>query len=340
MRKTNGYQKRIISVILSVILIVITIPINVGAVTEASGICGVNLTWELDNDGLLIISGEGKMDNYENYTNGPFDLTKFPEWIQYRDKILSVKIENQVTSIGSYAFQQCKNINSITIPDSIKSIGDGAFYYCTSLSSISIPDSVTSIGYWIIEGTAYYKNEANWNNDELYIGKHLINVKPTKTGIYTIKNGTLTIAGSAFNGCKYITSVTIPDSIKSIGGYAFYNCTSLTSVTIPNSVTSIGNDAFKNCTNCTLYVYEGSYAQNYAIDNSIPYKVISISSINVSTDFKYNYVEGESLDTSNGKLSVNYNNGASEIVDINTDMVSGYDNTMLGMQKLTVTYKN
>ena len=60
------------------------------------------------------------------------------------------------------------------------------------------------------------------------------------------------IGFSAFsNNCKWLTAITIPDSVTSIEGYAFYGCTGLTSITIPNSVTSIGRDAFHDCTGLT-----------------------------------------------------------------------------------------
>ena len=55
-------------------------------------------------------------------------------------------IPDSVTSIGSFAFEGCSNLNSITIPDSITSIGNFAFYGCSGLTSITIPKSVTSIG--------------------------------------------------------------------------------------------------------------------------------------------------------------------------------------------------
>ena len=74
------------------------------------------------------------------------------------------------------------------------------------------------------------------------------------------------IGGSAFSGCKGLTSVTIPDSVTSLGGNAFYGCTGLTSITIPDSVTSVGNYAFKGCSglttvnwNATACTSAGSY---------------------------------------------------------------------------------
>ena len=73
---------------------------------------------------------------------------------------------------------------------------------------------------------------------------------PENTSII-INNGTVGIAGCAFNGCSGLTSITIPNSVTSIGDYAFWGCSGLTSVTIPNSVTSIGGNAFRRCSGLT-----------------------------------------------------------------------------------------
>ena len=75
----------------------------------------------------------------------------------------------------------------------------------------------------------------------------------TKANIpHTIKGVTVTCIGNdAFDNCRSLTSVTIPDSVTSIGDSAFRYCTSLTSVTIPDSVTSIGDWAFSGCKSLT-----------------------------------------------------------------------------------------
>ncbi|MBQ8897045.1 MAG: leucine-rich repeat domain-containing protein, partial [Clostridia bacterium] len=106
------------------------------ATTVASGTFGAdgdNLTWVLDNEGTLTISGEGEMGNTV-------------PWQSDRNEIKSVVIEDGVTNIGFSAFEVCSSLTSITIPDSVTSIGGEAFYDCSSLTSITIPDSVTSIG--------------------------------------------------------------------------------------------------------------------------------------------------------------------------------------------------
>ena len=62
----------------------------------------------------------------------------------------------------------------------------------------------------------------------------------------------------AFNGCRSLTSITIPNSVTDIGYDAFEYCSGLTSVTIPNSVTSIKSGTFENCTGLTFLAIPNS----------------------------------------------------------------------------------
>ena len=59
--------------------------------------------------------------------------------------------------------------------------------------------------------------------------------------------------------------------MTSIADWAFSGCSALSSVTVPASVTSIGFDAFGQCPLLALTVESGSYAEQYAIENAIPY---------------------------------------------------------------------
>ena len=99
---------------------------------------GKDVTWTLDDAGLLTISGTCAMADYDWSGN-------YSPFYQNTD-IKNVIICSGITSIGDYAFDTCTSLESITIPDSVTSIGDWAFVDCTSLTGITIPDSVTSIG--------------------------------------------------------------------------------------------------------------------------------------------------------------------------------------------------
>ncbi|MBP3467137.1 MAG: leucine-rich repeat domain-containing protein, partial [Paludibacteraceae bacterium] len=146
------------------------------------GTCGHKLTWTLDNEGLLTISGEGKMENY-GFFDSPFKNTN----------VTKVEISQGVTSIGESAFSGCKALTSIEIPNSVTSIGLGAFLGCEALTSIEIPNSVTSIGSYAFEGCEALTNinisDGNANyasvNGVLYDKekKTLIRCPQTKTSI-------------------------------------------------------------------------------------------------------------------------------------------------------------
>lgn len=83
-----------------------------------------------------------------------------------------------------------------------------------------------------------------------------------------IENGITEIGDSAFNACVNIIEVTIPDSVTRIGKYIFDGCGNILSITIPSSVTSISENAFGNQ---KLFVYQGSYAEEYASSNGLNY---------------------------------------------------------------------
>ncbi|SEK73587.1 leucine-rich repeat protein [Ruminococcus albus] len=152
------------------------------------------------------------------------------------DNLETIDIPDSVEYIGEFAFLSCTNLKSITLPEGLKQIDIGAFMLCESLESIVIPDSVESID------------------------------------------------DAAFESCESLENVVIPDSVKTIGGAAFLECHNLKSITIPASVTEIGEDAFseydthddsyKPLKNVTINCYSGSYAEKYAKEKGLNYKLI------------------------------------------------------------------
>ena len=215
MKKQSGFR-RLTALALALCMLAALTSEIFAADTVASGYCGSegdgkNLTWTLDSEGTLTISGKGEMKDYDYFSD---------PWV--RSAVKCASIESGVTCIGDYAFHNCTNLTGVTIPNSVTSIGGSAFSDCSSLTSITIPSSVTSIGERVFEGCS------------------------SLTSV-TIPNSVTSIGEGAFWGCGSLTSVTIPSSVTSIGERAFYDCSSLTSVTIPKSVSSIGENAFACC---------------------------------------------------------------------------------------------
>ena len=248
----------------------------------ASGTCGAegnngdNLTWILDDEGVLTISGTGAMANWEN--DSP--------WHENQD-IKSVMIEDGVTSIGHNAFFRCSGLANITFPNSVKSIGVNAFYGCSGLTSIKIPNSVTSIGegaFYVCSGLTSIKIPNSVTSIETWMfygcsGLTSIKIPNSVTSIgsfafyecsgltsITIPDSVTSIGTSVFSGCSGLTSITISNSVTSIGNYAFYKCSGLTSITIPNRVTSIRSRAFSGCSGLTSITIPNSVTSigNYA----------------------------------------------------------------------------
>ncbi len=207
-----------------------------GANVVKFGTCGNNVSYELDDAGILTISGTGAMKNYTS-TSSPF----------YNDSsIKEVIIESGVTSIGYFSFYKCDNLTSVTIPDGVTTISRSAFGYCTKLESVTIPDSVTGIGEFAF-------------------------TECTSLSSANISKNMTTIPNRAFYKCESLTSITIPDGVTDIGTSAFESCTNLSFVNIPDSVQTIANDSFKDDSKLTIYGKAGSSAEVFANKHKIPF---------------------------------------------------------------------
>ena len=252
-------KKRLLSFVLAVLMIASLLPVTaLAADIEAGGTCGAegdgsNLTWTLNSEGTLTISGTGKMDYYTT--------TLRPPWKKYQDDIKTVQIDDGVTSIGQLAFCGLHSLTSITIPSSVAMIGNYFLSDCTSLTSVTIPNSVTLIGWysfsnctslnsiWVDSGNSRYSSDAFgvlFDKDKTTLIKC-----PDTFQTYTIPDGVTFIGRFAFENCGFLRSVTIPSSVTGIGDNAFMSCVSLPNVVIPSGVMSIGDGAFLCCSSLT-----------------------------------------------------------------------------------------
>lgn len=77
--------------------------------------------------------------------------------------------------------------------------------------------------------------------------KRLLKAPKNLKGHYSIREGVKVIGNYAFELCRSINRIDIPDSVTNIGNNAFYGCRSLTNIKIPNCVTNIEDNVFSEC---------------------------------------------------------------------------------------------
>ena len=204
------------------------------------GTCGENLTWTLD-DGTLIISGNGQMNDCQNFS----EVTG--------ESIKQLIVEEGATSIGSFAFSFCADLKRVTLPDSLSKICTGAFNFCESLSEIKIPANVIAIGKSAFCGC--------WSLTNIILPEKLSelgdNVFSNCASLQAIKipAGVRELGVDIFKGCESLTSVTLSDGLAKICAGAFEVCESLTEIKIPDSVTEIGDNIFNGCTRLEKIYY-------------------------------------------------------------------------------------
>ena len=244
------------------------------AALSNSGDCGNSLYWYL-YDGTLTISGSGEMWDYNSDD---------PGWYPARDSILRVSIGDGVSSIGSYAFWGCYNLETVMIPSSVDSIGSYAFSNCSSLTEMSFLGNAPSFGdncfYDVNNLTVYlsYDDDNTWTDEVMqdyggsvtwvWGGPNSGQIGPNL--YWELSGGVLTISGSGdmwnygtgmpgwYPTRERVKRVVLGPGVTSIGDAVFTACYQLTSVTVPESVLYFGDRCFSYCTFLEEVIFLGS----------------------------------------------------------------------------------
>ena len=178
----------------------------------AEGKCNSTINWQIDFDGVLYISGEGHIPDYE------FDETP---WGQYALGIISAVVGDGIDIVGKNCFFGCVNMQSVTLAPSVRLIDDGAFYNCKRLKSIELPENLRRIG------------------DNAFLGcAAIVDV--------TIPESVTAIGSGAFMGCGRLERVNIPLSVSTIKRWCFAECASLSYIDLSSAV-SVETGAFYGC---------------------------------------------------------------------------------------------
>ena len=131
-----------------------------------------------------------------------------------------------------YFFKGCK-LKTIEFPQSLEVIGNAAFSECYNLSGkIIIPEGVTTVGVSSFEATAIESVEL-------------------PSSLVTVTDGSMiidAIGAHAFENCRSLREINIPESVTTIQASVFSGCTSLTTITLPKGIISVLGNAFQDCT--------------------------------------------------------------------------------------------
>lgn len=131
-----------------------------------------------------------------------------------------------LTSIGSYAFNECTSLKNVEIRGAEGyTIGSYAFYACDSLETVVIADGIKSIGEY-----------AFCENSNGTLGSVLKTV--------TLGNSLKSIGNYAFYNCYNLETINLPETLTYIGNSAFANCDKVETFIIPESITSISESCF------------------------------------------------------------------------------------------------
>ena len=211
----------------------------------------------------------------------------------------SIKIPSKVKTIGREAFEYCSSLKEINLPESIETLGS-KFIRGTQIEEIQIPKSLKS-GSSALDGANELKKvEFEEGTETIITGiceVNYFNYSENKIEEIIIPDGVTEIERYAFVGCTNVKEINLPETLETIGSYAFGSCTGLESIKIPSKVKTIGYHAFEYCSSLkmiilpesiesietdafsgcneefTIYGYEGTYAQQYANENNIPFKL-------------------------------------------------------------------
>lgn len=178
-----------------------------------SGSCGKYADWVYDeSEKELEIRGEGTIDDPSG-------------WKAFADEVKSVWVGKGITDFEIDVFNSLVNAEE---------------FYFASVSRDKYEEFIKS---------DYYLNRAGRENGVLYKSKVLVEVDPSVTGVFRVKDGTTEIGDRAFLGSA-VKKVIVPDSVTSIGLCAFAGCNNLEELSLGSGL--------KDMESKYLFVEEGT----------------------------------------------------------------------------------
>lgn len=231
--------------------------------------CNNLKTIEINNNALVsknFNAGESNVANY--FANAPVeelifgeDVTSIGDFAFSDCTITSIKMSDNLTRIGNYAFWGCYKLTSIDFSNNLTYIGEWAFAGCQSLPTVTIPESVSCIDLIAFQW-CYKLTKVIVNSNEVVAREHeqyytLMSCFGKQVEEYVLGENVKKIAYIAFAETDKLVSVTIPSNVTCVEDSAFHKCTSITDIYLyAEQVPKTGKDVFvdSNYKNATLHV--------------------------------------------------------------------------------------
>ena len=151
------------------------------------------------------------------------------------DKITWSQVPQSVEELGDNCFYDCAALTSVDL-SRIKKMDTGVFWH-TPLTSVEWPAAVTEI-----------PARTFWGCGQLTTIKGI----PGQPGAW---DNITKIGEDAFNECKALTTIKLPNSLKTLDKQAFRSCWNLKNVEYSNQLETIGEGAFQD----NLFGFEKFY---------------------------------------------------------------------------------
>ncbi len=220
------------------------------------GSFGDGLSWKVEGNTLLI-SGDGSMGDNSSADDVP--------WAAYAPVITELIIEEGVTDIFAYAFENMDALRDVSIASTVTKAGYGCFADCDALEEISLSDSMTTPGNAMFEGCDALE-QVTLPSSLKSVSAYCFQNCPSLRDI-VFPDELAGISESAFENCTALASLSFPEYLGQIGGSAFAGCSAVESIHFASKPHSIGEDAFSGVSaDVTVPAGDKSWSEDFTLD--------------------------------------------------------------------------
>lgn len=156
-----------------------------------------------------------------------------------------------VTLISENSFSECINLREIVIPETVTTIEERIFYGCENLEKLTMPSlkniTIEYLSNSFTENALKKSLKEVFINSGTEIGVNAFNGCKNLEKV-TLPDSITNIKKSAFNGCSALKEINLPKNLKIIDSYAFANCKALEKIELPESIEMICSQVFHGCT--------------------------------------------------------------------------------------------